>query len=313
MMTLMSPVQERMVVHMRRKTISILMLLVFSLVCWVPGARAGEAKAPPELELTKGSVSGRLANVKRLLEVSSGAQRVMESEDPDAQKQREAGLAAYDEAEKAFKKGDYVVADQRLHDATQFMFEAVRIVGAGAVTLEKKLGDYDKRAESVDILLAALERIAAEKKAVGEVADEVDEVKTRVEASRALLEREKVDEARVELDAAYEIAKTSIEKLRGGDTLVRSLNFETKEEEYLYEVDRNDTHLMLITVLLEEKVKSEAVDNMVRRFLEEASKLRVKAEEQADAKDYEAAIVSLEESTSALVRAIRSAGVYIPG
>jgi endonuclease III len=105
----------------------------------------------------------------------------------------------------------------------------------------------------------------------------------------------------------------AIEKLRGGDTLIRSLHFANKEEEYRYEVDRNDTHRMLIKVLLKEKMEQAAVQRRVNPSLKKADELRAKAEKQAAQGKYEDAVRTLEDSTKELVRAIRSAGIYIPG
>ena len=93
-----------------------------------------------------------------------------------------------------------------------------------------------------------------------------------------------------------------------------SLNFASKEEEYHYELDRNDTHQMLVTVLLEEKMADSAgVAKMVNVFLDKARLLREEGDRQAARGDFEAAVQTLEESTKELVRAIRSGGIYIPG
>jgi len=107
--------------------------------------------------------------------------------------------------------------------------------------------------------------------------------------------------------------KTSLESLRGGDTLVRELHFETKEDEYLYELDRNDTHQMLVQVLFAEKMESSPMRGTAETFINKAVVLREDAESAAGKKKYEEAIELLEESTKELIRAIRSAGVYIPG
>ena len=116
------------------------------------------------------------------------------------------------------------------------------------------------------------------------------------------------------LDEAYVAAKVAIEHLRGGETLVRSLNFASSEEEYHYEVDRNDTHRMLVDVLLKEKMKTNwGIEAMVNKFMESADKLRTRADEQASDGEYENAIGTMEQSTKEIVRAIRSAGIYIPG
>jgi hypothetical protein len=98
--------------------------------------------------------------------------------------------------------------------------------------------------------------------------------------------------------------------LRSGDTLVRSLNFASKEEEYHYEIDRNNTHQMLIRILVEER---KAADDAIQRYVGQAQQLRTRAEEAAGRKDFSDAVKLLEDSTAELVRAIRNAGIYIPG
>jgi hypothetical protein len=94
---------------------------------------------------------------------------------------------------------------------------------------------------------------------------------------------------------------------------VRSLNFANKEEEYNYEIDRNDTHQMLIKVLLEGRRDMPGVESMVSGRVERARQVRTQAEQAAARGDHAAGIKLLEESTGELVKAIRSAGVYIPG
>jgi HPt (histidine-containing phosphotransfer) domain-containing protein len=139
------------------------------------------------------------------------------------------------------------------------------------------------------------------------------DVNVLVARARQLEQAGRLDEGRRSLNAAYEMAKGTIEELRGGDTLVRALEFASKEEEYRYELDRNDTHQMLITVLVEEKRSSRGVDQMVTKYVQRAQTLRGEAERQAGAGDFAKAVATLEQSTKELVRAIRSAGVYIPG
>jgi len=88
----------------------------------------------------------------------------------------------------------------------------------------------------------------------------------------------------------------------------------SKEEEYHYEIDRNDTHLMLIKVLVEEKrANNPALDQQVQGFVVKAKDLRTAAETAAAKRDHAQAVKLLEDSTVELVRAIRNAGIYIPG
>jgi hypothetical protein len=52
---------------------------------------------------------------------------------------------------------------------------------------------------------------------------------------------------------------------------------------------------------------------MVQGFIAKAKELRAKADAAASGKDYATGVKLLEESTTELVRAIRGAGIYIPG
>jgi tetratricopeptide (TPR) repeat protein len=258
-------------------------------------------------------VAGQLANLNRLINSSSGALRIEASGNEAALALREEARGTYAEATKAFESGDMVQADAYLKQASRTMFEAVRAAGAGEAGNRRKRDDFEGRAEAVRVLLDAMLRVSEEK---GSAADG-QKVKAKVDAAvtdaRALLANEKYDEARRILDGAYETAKGAVEKLRDGDTLVRSLDFASKEEEYHYEVDRNETHKMLVQVLLEEKRNAGTLNKMVDGFLEEARRLRGAAEAEAASGDYAAAVTTLEESTKQLQRAIRAGGVYIPG
>jgi hypothetical protein len=69
---------------------------------------------------------------------------------------------------------------------------------------------------------------------------------------------------------------------------------------------------MLIVVLLEDRIEDRRVKDRITPLITTATELRATAEEQAADGRTRQAIATLEESTSHLVKAIRSAGVYIP-
>ncbi|MCG8048544.1 MAG: hypothetical protein N0E48_23490 [Candidatus Thiodiazotropha endolucinida] len=115
------------------------------------------------------------------------------------------------------------------------------------------------------------------------------------------------------MDIAYETVKQEVEKLRSGDTLIRSLVFASNEEEYAYELDRNETHFMLVKLLLEDRDINAGTQSAVDEYLAEARRLRKLADKASEDGDFEEGIKKLEDSTKQIVRAIRRAGVYIPG
>lgn len=272
---------------------------------WLPAQAQPAADAPVD----RVRLEQRLAAVETLIERSSGARQIEESGVAPAREKREKAREIYRQARKAFDAGQLAVASQLLPQASVQMFEGVRLAAPEQITVPKARADFDARLETVNSLFAALRRVAAEKSSAPGAAETSRDIERRIADAQRLAKAGNVDAGRAELDRAYLLTKAAVSSLRSGDTLVRSLEFANKEEEYRYEVDRNDTHQMLIKVLLDGKPETV----QTRGFVDRAAKLRSQAEGAAARRDHAGAIQLLEESTRELVRAIRGAGIYIPG
>lgn len=274
----------------------------------------GQSVRPARAPETKEQIERRLASVSTLIESSSGAKQIEASGNPAAQAERQKARDMHKQADEAYKKGDYPTASKLLDGAAKTMFEGVRGAAPEQLQGEKKQRDFDNRLESVKALLNAQKRISAEKKLGAKGADTTAKIEAQIREAQALAAAGKLDEGKAALDKVYGTTRASIETMREGDTLVRSLNFANKEEEYHYEVDRNDTHKMLVKVLLEEKRASNPnLETMVQKYVDQSAAIRVTAEGLAAKKDFDGAVKTMEEATKELVRAIRSAGIYIPG
>jgi tetratricopeptide (TPR) repeat protein len=260
----------------------------------------------------RAQVERRLQSVGTLIETSSAARQIDASADPQALEKRSEARALHRRAAEAAAAGDLVAASQLLDEAARAMVSGARLANPEQVTEEKRRRDFEARAESVKALLAAQSRIVREKGGGREAQEATRSIEAQLAQAQRLAQAGRLDEARPLLDRAYLTAKVSIESLRRGDTLVRTLHFASKREEYDYELDRNDTHRMLVRVLLPDRPGADA-QGPVKAAVEAAARLRAEAEQLAARGDYEGAIAKLEESTRALVRGIRAAGVYIPG
>jgi len=262
-----------------------------------------------------GLTDSRLQSVEKLLETSSAAQQIKASDNQAAKDKHEQAVLLFDKAKLAQSKGDEQQAADLLKQATKTMFEATRMIKKDESFMAKDVRDFDERKASVDALCTAYENIAKEKGIDASIENELHAfVYKRIDQAEALKQKDRVKDGRKLLDEAYVAAKVAIEHLRGGETLVRSLNFASSEEEYHYEVDRNDTHRMLVDVLLKEKMKTNwGIEAMVTKFMGRAEELRARADVQASDGEYENAVTTMEQSTKEIVRAIRSAGIYIPG
>lgn len=118
-------------------------------------------------------------------------------------------------------------------------------------------------------------------------------------------------EANRVLASAYRIAVSALSELRAGETMVLELKFATPADEYAYEQRRNQSHAMLMDIQLQDGLAEGVNRTLIQRYLEENRQLRSRAETEAGAGDYKAAITSLENATGQLVRALRLSGMLI--
>lgn len=261
----------------------------------------------------KTSVEHRADNIFKLLNESSGAKQVINGFSTEALERRNEAMALYEKARENLNKGNDEVAGKLLSQSAKLMFEAIKLSTPTVMTEEKIITDYGQRKDSVIALQDAFNRISDEnneQESKAKVNRQLDELVGRADS---LLDNGQNLQARTEIDKAYHLLKVSIESVRSGQTLVRSLTFESPEEEYRYEIDRNDTHSMLVGLLIDEKQQSASVKSNIVKNVDQANDLRKQAETYAQGKAFEQAIELLEQSTRQLVRAIRSAGIYIPG
>jgi hypothetical protein len=284
--------------------------LVLGLLAAAPG---GAQDMHPPAATTADSIERRLESIGTLLERSSAARQVELSGVPQSLDKRDRARELYRQARVAHAAGKETEASELLTQASRLMLDAVHAASAAAPAVGKAKTDYLNRSQSVKALLGAYQRVAAEK-GVGSRADEVVQAvqKLTQDAARHAAAAD-YEEANTTIQRAYLTAKAAVGNLRQGDTLVRSLEFASKEEEYRYELDRNDTHQMLVKVLLEERRGAKVIDPRVRGFLENGGQKRGLAEAKAARGEFEAAVKQMEEATAELVRAIRAAGIFIPG
>lgn len=272
---------------------------------------------------SKQGVGQNIGFVEKLVHESAAAKQVQQSNNQEAKALREQAIIYLDEARAAEAKGDADAVAQALNKAKKAIFSAMRMVG-GKVVKNKKQQNYKQKRHGLDALLAAHQRIRKETEQQAEsekqnllLAQEAAlteaHVREKVQEAQAHFDKDELAEAGAILNDAYLGLKLSIRKLREGKTLVRSLEFASKEEEYRYELRRNDTHNMLINTVLKEKREDPRLGKLMDIPLKKAEQLRAEAEQQAKGGDFDTAIKTLEESTKYIIRAIRLGGIFVPG
>ena len=299
------------------RTLLISLLLLF---LSVPLGMTQESPRILAAEATKQGVGQNIVFVERLVNESAAAKQIIEGNNDEAKALREKSILYLKEAIAAQEQGNAEVVAEALSNAKKAIFTAMRLVG-GKVVKDKKRENYNKKRQSLKSLLAAHQRVREEKLAQGDAAKQIaqaaveveDHVKTKMAESQIHFDRGELNDAMGLVNSAYLSIKLSITHMRNGERLVRSLHFETSEDEYRYELDRNDTHKMLISTVLKDKYADPRFGKLMDIPLQKAEGLRAQAESQAAGGDYEAAIKLLEDSTKQVIRAIRMAGIFIPG
>ena len=291
----------------RKLTLSVLFASLA--IIGVQSAHA-EAPPPPAVTLDKGQTEKLLESVRTLLNTSSAAKQIAEANNPKANTERDRALELWSNAKAAFDGGDLAQANKLSTESRKVFIGAVRFAAPEKITAEKQRQDFQNRRDSVMALLDAQKRVSQEKGGVDGAAQAAKDIEKRIGEADQLAAVGKYVDAKVLADQAYLLAKASVNQMRSGDTLVRSLNFKDKAEEYKYELDRNDSLQMLYKVLIEQKG---APSDMVLGQVAKAKELRLTAEGSAANGDHAGAVKQLEDASQQLVRAIRAAGVFIPG
>ncbi|HEY0825541.1 MAG TPA: hypothetical protein VGD76_17265, partial [Ramlibacter sp.] len=215
-------------------------------------AAAAAVPAQTRAALDREQLERKLGSTSTLIESSSGARQIEASGAGEALARRARARELHGKASEALRAGDLDTASKLLDEASRAMFEGVRLAAPQQVADAKERSDYGARLESTRALVEAQKRIAAEKGGP-RAAEPARQAEALIAEGEKLAAAGRLPDARAKVDQAYLTVKAAIGTAREGDTLVRSLNFASKREEYDYEIDRNDTHAMLIKVLLADR------------------------------------------------------------
>lgn len=165
--------------------------------------------------------------------------------------------------------------------------------------------DLQARMQSVRSLLEAYDRIRIEKKVADGVnlGDQIRELLTKAERDKGQYQME---EAHAAVEQAYALARQGLQQLRGGETLVNHLTFRTPQDEYTYELNRNNMFQLLLRGLSDGGRELAAMPEVQR-----AVSLRKKAEGAAKG-NLAKGIKLLEESSNLYMQALMGAEFELP-
>lgn len=253
----------------------------------------------------------KAAFVETLVTGSVSAERIEKSGDAAAIAALERARGLVEQAQSDLAAGDAAAADEKLGEALAQVNDHVRRLSGGEVRGAHDRRMYERRLNAVETFLAAYERVA--ESGTGRAASQAREIRARLEKARGRAAAGDYAAATTILDDAYAVARGDIRDLREGQTLTRTLNFDTAEEAYEYEIGRNASYFELLRFAIAEKQPTGSMLAGVERNRDKAQALRTAAERAASAARHGEAVEKLNDSTQLLRRAIRMSGMFIPG
>lgn len=246
-----------------------------------------------------------IESTRTLIEKSSSAQQIDKAKVPEALAKREEARVFVQQAEAARQKGDVAEMNKLLTDAKKRLFAAVKLANPEQVTGGKKARDYETRLGSVKVLRDALSRLGGPKNELAVKAADANLADAAAQAAE-----KKFELALASVEKAYAAIKTANIEQRDHTEVVDSKNFATKEDEYKYEIGRNNEYQQL-----SEAVLSNLAPNLAKMYKpvgEKALGIRKAAEDSAGASDFAAAVTGMEKSTSEYKKIIRAGGIPVP-
>lgn len=273
-------------------------------------AVAQETKQAP---VNQATTHQKADNLQLLVTKSVSARRIEESGDVEANANLETARDLVAEAHEDLAAGRVEEADRKLNEALRLVNGETRRLSQDQTKDSQAKRVYDKRLKSVNAFMAAYDRVSTEKGNGTAFQTQIAKIKQQVAAAEALAGKGDYEKAKEVLDQAYNATRASIRDMRQGDRLVRTLNFATAQDEYKYEIDRNDSHFMLLQLAVDQQQLPKSVMPRIEKQRSAAEQLRGEAEKQAAGGDYPTAIDTLNKSTDALLKAIRLTGLSLPG
>jgi len=250
--------------------------------------------------------------VENLVTKSVSATRIEESGDATARSALAEARGLVAAAKSDLGEGAVETANQKLDQALALVNGEIRRLSGAEVRGAHDREMYQRRLTAVNTFLAAYQRVAegGSSRSAAKQAEILNDLVGKAEAEAG---QGRYDEANEILNDAYVTARGDIREMRQGQTLTRALEFASPEEEYDYELGRNESHFLLLKFAMTENTPVGSVVDRISENRTAAEKLRAEAENKAAAGGFSDAIGLLNQSTELLLQSIRMSGIFIPG
>ena len=278
-----------------------LMLTVALLSGWSVPAAAESDKAT--------AIYNKVKFLDWLVHSSPAAKRIEVSGDEEAKQQLMRAKDMWEQAVEHSEREEYELAEVHIDAGLKLMTKVSRKFKDQEKERHARIELYKQVKGHVEMFVTAFDRIAEEegKDHIHSMLDR-DELDTLISSAQSNFDDGDLVMANHLMRQAADMVDSALSDARHEDVLLHELSFESLQEEYQYEIDRNDSYVKLIDLMQEKTAPSQASASYVARLIEQNAELRKEADALAKKGDYEKSIEVLEKGTDKLSRALRVSG-----
>ena len=244
-----------------------------------------------------------------LVNDSPTVDRILKSSDSSAVEQLSQARLLLEQAQSSYDDDELSLADEKISTGLKKMTNVSRKIKDDDRVENARKQLFHELKKHIEMFTNAFKRVVIEKNdTMVEAMLDQNKIKLIVQRADALYQEGQLALANHELKQAADIVDVALRDARHKDVLLHELNFESIDDEYVYEIKRNESYLMLINILQDKKYVSEASRQYVNKIISSNEQDVKEAEAKADKGDKKSAIRILEKSTDKLSRALRMSG-----
>lgn len=255
------------------------------------------------------AVSRKVDLLGRLVQNSSAAARIENSDNDDAKALLKQARSAWENAVIKLEVMNIDQAEISAKEGLIIMTRASRAVADTARLKNERLARYKQLRERIDSFTDAFQRIASEKQESISYLLDMENIEKTMNQADKLAKENNYTEANKLLAGAADSVELALAKARHKETLLHELKFNSLEEEFAYEKQRNHSYMLLADLIKKKKKVEEKRLQEFQSSLDENEKMRRKADDMARNGNIEGAISVLENGTQNLARTLRASGV----
>lgn len=256
-------------------------------------------------------LNSKLELLDRLVNQSASTKRIEQSDNAQAKELLQNARTSYQNARWLMEENSLDKSGLAIDEGLRSISKASQFV----VDIRKQEKRYKReyaplRARVVGFL-ESFEAAVVEREDNGAALLDRVKVKALMAQAQSNYEDGRYKMAGEQLDRAASSVELGLSQARDKETVVHELVFNSLQDEYAYEVQRNDSYQMLIKLMINEDSVAVSAHSYFQKKVDQNSRLRVQAQALAKNGDFNDALNVIEGATEQLVNALRMGGAGI--